>query len=64
MEEFITQGLLTQEETIKPIVMFGRMIERGFAETKKAGPSLTLPCGKREPARHLLRPDYILHNVN
>jgi hypothetical protein len=44
MDEFITQGLLTQEETIKPIVMFGRMIERGFVGMKKAGPSLTLPC--------------------
>jgi hypothetical protein len=55
MDEFITQVLLTQGETIKPIVMFGRMIGRGFAEMKKAGPLLTLLCGKREPARHLLR---------
>jgi hypothetical protein len=30
MDEFITQGLLTQEETIKPKVMFGRMIEKGL----------------------------------
>jgi len=44
MDEFITQGLLTQGETIRPMVMFGRMIGRGFAEMKKAGPSLTLPC--------------------